>query len=120
MRWYTVWDTKNDNIIACGFRDECARRMNRSIADFDSTVCLAKKGKLNKYTVLVEDVECTKNEAEKIRKEARRIEDYLDRSRAEMERDYTSRELSAFLQKYRWKKATVEQFIHDICMGAIA
>lgn len=63
-----------------------------------------KKGKLNKYTVLVEDVECTKNEAEKIRKEARRIEDYLDRSRAEMERDYTSRELSTFLQKYRWKK----------------
>lgn len=55
-RYYTVWNAKTDELIACGTAEECATVMGRSIADFHTMVSRVRSGKNKKFVVLVEDL----------------------------------------------------------------
>lgn len=54
-KYYTVYLRATDEVIAYGTSRECAKIMGKSLNCFHSMVSKTKKGKQNKYDVLVED-----------------------------------------------------------------
>lgn len=50
---YTVYLTKNDEIVASGTAEECAKQMGMSKSVFRTTVSRAKTAKRKKYEVYV-------------------------------------------------------------------
>lgn len=52
---YTVYLRKNDNIVASGTAEECAKQMETSIESFRSLVSRANTEKVRKYEVYVSD-----------------------------------------------------------------
>lgn len=120
MKWYTIYDAKTDRLICCGFSRECAEKMRMTHANFRGMVCHVLAGKNKRYAVVIENVGYTQKEAEIIQRERERVADYLDRTRCDIDRNYAADELARFLRRYRWRPVKAEEFIHDICMGAIA
>lgn len=52
--YYTVYNRKNETIVAFGTADECAKQMHRSLSSFYCTVSRNRKGLHKKYDVIVD------------------------------------------------------------------
>lgn len=54
MKWYTVWDNRTDDVLACGTSKDCRQMMGLSESAFKSLAHNVKTGKNNKFSILVE------------------------------------------------------------------
>lgn len=54
MTYYTVYLRENDEIVAFGTAEECAKMMNKTEGNFKSLVSKTCKGKNRKYEVFKE------------------------------------------------------------------
>ena len=61
-KYYTVYLRETDEVIAYGTGRECAAMMRKSLNCFHSMVSKTKKGKQNKYDVLVEEYKTLEDE----------------------------------------------------------
>lgn len=75
MSWYTVYNAWTDEILACGFWEECAKRMGMTPVSFHSMISRVNHGKVLSYIVTVENIKTgkmktygAKNGANKARK----------------------------------------------------
>lgn len=53
---YTVWNNLNDEILANGTANQCAKNLNMALNTFWSIMSKTRKGKLTKYSVVVQTV----------------------------------------------------------------
>ena len=56
MKYYTIYLSSTDEIIACGTAKECAKKMKLTIESFYCAVGRARAGKRKKYIVVEEDI----------------------------------------------------------------
>lgn len=54
MKWYTVWD-EEDEIVCYGTGRQCAEAMGIKFQSFRQLICDITKGKVKKYSVLIEE-----------------------------------------------------------------
>lgn len=55
QNWYTVYDARTDELLACGSAAKCARTLGLTKDSFYSTLCRVAKGTNHKYLILTED-----------------------------------------------------------------
>ena len=56
QHYYTVYNEKTDDIVACGTAVECAKAMKRSLASFYCTVSRNRSGKHHKYSIVIDPI----------------------------------------------------------------
>ena len=54
MNYYTVYNAKTDEVVACGTARECAKQMKRSLSSFYCTISRNRSGKHHKYSVVID------------------------------------------------------------------